>query len=231
MLELLKDDEVAGEIGRGLKEIIVDECQDTNGLQNGIFERISEAGGNVTRFSVGDVKQSIYRFRQADYTVFNGMRRQADDEITLKSNYRSRRGIIDEINGLFENIMKKEDDEGQGIDYFKEELEYSGMYEEYEKLPEEEKLTPYEEVFLTHASDMTGSETLAAEIISRIESIMKNKSVYDRRKRRFVLPNTVTSPSLYVHGHRVNATSRPSRTPASPTGCHAPIHSSRSRKS
>lgn len=106
VLELLKDDEVAGEIGRGLKEIIVDECQDTNGLQNGIFERISEAGGNVTRFSVGDVKQSIYRFRQADYTVFNGMRRQADDEITLKSNYRSRRGIIDEINGLFENIMK-----------------------------------------------------------------------------------------------------------------------------
>lgn len=183
VLELLKDDEVAGEIGRGLKEIIVDECQDTNGLQNGIFERISEAGGNVTRFSVGDVKQSIYRFRQADYTVFNGMRRQADDEITLKSNYRSRRGIIDEINGLFENIMKKEDDEGQGIDYFKEELEYSGMYEEYEKLPEEEKLTPYEEVFLTHASDMTGSETLAAEIISRIESIMKNKSVYDRRKK------------------------------------------------
>ena len=83
----------------------------------------------MTRFSVGDVKQSIYRFRQADYTVFNGMRRQADDEITLKSNYRSRRGIIDEINGLFENIMKKEDDEGQGIDYFKEELEYSGMYE------------------------------------------------------------------------------------------------------
>lgn len=183
VLELLKDDEVAGEIGRGLKEIIVDECQDTNGLQNGIFERISEAGGNVTRFSVGDVKQSIYRFRQADYTVFNGMRRQADDEITLKSNYRSRRRIIDEINGLFENIMKKEDDEGQGIDYFKEELEYSGMYEEYEKLPEEEKLTPYEEVFLTHASDMTGSETLAAEIISRIESIMKNKSVYDRRKK------------------------------------------------
>ena len=183
VLELLKDDEVAGEIGRGLKEIIVDECQDTNGLQNGIFERIAEAGGNVTRFSVGDVKQSIYRFRQADYTVFNGMRRQADDEITLKSNYRSRRGIIDEINGLFENIMKKEDDEGQGIDYFKEELEYSGMYEEYEKLPEEEKLTPYEEVFLTHASDMTGSETLAAEIISRIESIMKNKSVYDRRKK------------------------------------------------
>lgn len=183
VLELLKDDEVAEEIGRGLKEIIVDECQDTNGLQNGIFERIAEAGGNVTRFSVGDVKQSIYRFRQADYTVFNGMRRQADDEITLKSNYRSRRGIIDEINGLFENIMKKEDDEGQGIDYFKEELEYSGMYEEYEKLPEEEKLTPYEEVFLTHASDMTGSETLAAEIISRIESIMKNKSVYDRRKK------------------------------------------------
>ena len=183
VLELLKDDEVAGEIGRGLTEIIVDECQDTNGLQNGIFERIAEAGGNVTRFSVGDVKQSIYRFRQADYTVFNGMRRQADDEITLKSNYRSRRGIIDEINGLFENIMKKEDDEGQGIDYLKEELEYSGMYEEYEKLPEEEKLTPYEEVFLTPASDMTGSETLAAETISRIESIMKNKSVYDRRKK------------------------------------------------
>ena len=183
VLELLKDDEVAGEIGRGLEEIIVDECQDTNGLQNGIFERIAEAGGNVTRFSVGDVKQSIYRFRQADYTVFNGMRKEADEEITLKSNYRSRSEVIDEINGLFENIMKREDDEGQGIDYSKEELEYSGLYEEYEKLPEEEKLTPYEEVFLTSASDMTGSETLAAEIVSRIESIMKNKSVYDRRKK------------------------------------------------
>ena len=50
------------------REIMVDEYQDTNEVQNCIFRAISRDGQNL--FTVGDVKQSIYRFRLADPTIF-----------------------------------------------------------------------------------------------------------------------------------------------------------------
>ena len=74
MLDLLLGKKRSGvttaalEIGRRFREIMVDEYQDSNQVQDTIFEALSKDGQN--RFMVGDVKQSIYRFRLADPALF-----------------------------------------------------------------------------------------------------------------------------------------------------------------
>lgn len=181
-LELLKEENspAVSELQNRLDEIIIDEYQDTNRLQESIFQTI--AGDKVKRFSVGDAKQSIYAFRQADYTVFLEKIKSADDKslITLETNYRSRQPVIAEINKIFGNIMTEEND---GIDYQKERIAYGNGYEDYEALSDDEKLNPFEIVALEKGQDLTGSETQAKEIVNRIRQMMKEKKVYDRKKK------------------------------------------------
>ena len=94
-------------------EIQVDEYQDTNQVQNAIFFAISDGGRKL--FQVGDVKQSIYRFRLADPTIFLGKydRFVLGDEAeageprkrVLSKNFRSRAQVLEGCNDLFRNIM------------------------------------------------------------------------------------------------------------------------------
>lgn len=100
------------------KIILLDEFQDVNNLQDLIFKCLSDTddisviGNNV--FVVGDVKQSIYRFRQANPKLFIDARKKANDEaysgireITLKKNFRSRREVVDIVNFLFSQLMNE----------------------------------------------------------------------------------------------------------------------------
>ena len=79
-----------------------------------ILNALSGRGKNMpNRFMVGDVKQSIYRFRQADPSVFMGkIKSLADDEnskvIYLSKNFRSRKNVLDSINFIFRQIMSEE---------------------------------------------------------------------------------------------------------------------------
>lgn len=108
--------ELARRIARRYREIMVDEYQDTNQVQNCIFDAISQEGRNL--FTVGDVKQSIYRFRLADPTIFLKKYHdyiEADSaaegeprRVVLKENFRSRRAVLDAANFVFENIMSQE---------------------------------------------------------------------------------------------------------------------------
>lgn len=96
------------------KEILIDEYQDTNEIQDIIFKCISKDERNL--FMVGDVKQSIYKFRNAMpeifidkssiYNVYNGIYFPA--KIILDKNFRSRRCVTEFINHTFETIMSKE---------------------------------------------------------------------------------------------------------------------------
>jgi ATP-dependent helicase/nuclease subunit A len=98
------------------REILVDEYQDTNEVQNAIFRAVSREGKNL--FTVGDVKQSIYRFRLADPTIF--LRKYAafrpcgeaaegeERKILLSRNFRSRREILDAVNFVFSGILSPE---------------------------------------------------------------------------------------------------------------------------
>ena len=112
-------------------EILVDEYQDTNEVQNAIFRAVSRDGKNL--FTVGDVKQSIYRFRLADPSIFlekyqSFLQYQQAKEgeprkILLSKNFRSRKEILDAANFIFENILSREMGE---IDYGEEEALHFG---------------------------------------------------------------------------------------------------------
>ena len=97
-------------------EVMVDEYQDTNQVQNAIFTAVSDGGRKL--FQVGDVKQSIYRFRLADPTIFLDKYRRFPDgdeaakgeprRRVLSRNFRSREQVLEGCNDLFRNIMSTE---------------------------------------------------------------------------------------------------------------------------
>lgn len=103
----------AEKIARQFDEIIVDEYQDTNQAQDMIFRAISKEESNL--FLVGDVKQSIYGFRQAMPQIFIDRRntyelydREHDNYpacIVLDRNFRSRKTVTDTVNYLFRQLM------------------------------------------------------------------------------------------------------------------------------
>ena len=79
---------------------LIDEFQDTDPLQFAIFERIY-GNGNLPAFLVGDPKQAIYSFRNADLHAYLRARTSASDVYTLAGNQRSTAGLIEALNGLF----------------------------------------------------------------------------------------------------------------------------------
>ena len=100
-------------------EILIDEYQDSNLVQEYILSCISgEDEGRYNRFMVGDVKQSIYKFRLARPELFlekyASYGQQADQEnvtaekIDLHQNFRSRREVLDSVNAVFEQLMGEE---------------------------------------------------------------------------------------------------------------------------
>lgn len=105
--------ELAEGFSEKFEEILVDEYQDVNDMQNTLFWAVSRDDGNL--FTVGDVKQSIYRFRQAMPEIFLNRRASLADyhdgnypaRITLDKNFRSRVGVTENINFLFSQIMSE----------------------------------------------------------------------------------------------------------------------------
>lgn len=103
------------------KEIMIDEYQDSNFVQEAILTSVADGQGMGNMFMVGDVKQSIYRFRNAKPKLFLDKfdtyeeNLEADNcKIILDQNFRSRKEVIDSVNFLFEHMMSKE---LGGIDY------------------------------------------------------------------------------------------------------------------
>ncbi|HZL44475.1 MAG TPA: 3'-5' exonuclease, partial [Verrucomicrobiae bacterium] len=124
-LKLLRHDssdaamDIAASWRKKLKYVFVDEYQDINEAQDAILRALSDQGpegvrtGN--RFLVGDVKQSIYRFRLADPAIFQSYKQNWDapgstqgQVIFLSENFRSREGLLDFVNGFFETVMREE---------------------------------------------------------------------------------------------------------------------------
>ncbi len=99
--------ETAKEIAKSAKVIIVDEFQDSNEVQYEIFRLISDNRKNL--YFVGDIKQSIYRFRGADPLVFARLTKDPDfTVIDLNRNFRSCKEVIDSVNGIFTGTMTEE---------------------------------------------------------------------------------------------------------------------------
>lgn len=106
--------DVAMEYRQYFQEILIDEYQDSNLVQEYLLSAISgEEEGRYNRFMVGDVKQSIYKFRLARPELFlekYDTYQEAGDlcRIDLAKNFRSRIQVVDAVNGVFSRIMSRE---------------------------------------------------------------------------------------------------------------------------
>lgn len=121
---------LAEQLSQSLSELLVDEYQDTNEIQDRIFDAVAPAHGGV--FQVGDVKQSIYRFRLAEPGIFvDKYRRYADYDapdaaerrLPLNRNFRSRPEVLELCNFLFSRLMSRHFGE---VDYDESERLYPG---------------------------------------------------------------------------------------------------------
>ena len=111
-LKALADPHVRDSVAAGFDAIFVDEYQDVAAIQEAIVRRVHNENNRL--FMVGDVKQSIYRFRLADPTLFLSKYEQFDDDadaparrILLSSNFRSRGNILSAVNCVFERAMRR----------------------------------------------------------------------------------------------------------------------------
>lgn len=127
-LQILRDPEIGERYKKKFKYIFIDEYQDSNSLQE---ELISQIKRENNLFMVGDVKQSIYRFRLADPSIFNEKSNSYPNfednslniRIDLNQNFRSRKEILESINYIFCNIMSRKLGE---VDYTEEVFLNSG---------------------------------------------------------------------------------------------------------
>lgn len=124
---LSENPDIALMVQEKFDEILMDEYQDTSLLQEEIFRHVTK-GNNL--FMVGDMKQSIYRFRNSDPTIFKAksdtyetMEDSANRKIILSKNFRSRREVLDSVNDIFEAIMSE--DAGE-LDYDESQRLYCG---------------------------------------------------------------------------------------------------------
>ena len=115
-LKLLRsEDGLPTRAARTLREsldyVFVDECQDINEAQDTLIRMICREGMAANRFMVGDVKQSIYRFRRANPGIFQRYVRdwrqhhELGQVLRLTENFRSREGLIDFVNSVFSELM------------------------------------------------------------------------------------------------------------------------------
>lgn len=178
------------------KEIAIDEYQDSNLIQEYILNTISK-GNNI--FMVGDVKQSIYKFRQARPELFlekyetyqpKAKKREKDSlKIQLFKNFRSRKNVLDVTNYIFETIMSK--DLGD-ITYNEE--EYLNLGADYpdleESLPSAGKtsihvidLKDHKEEEKEEVEQVENAVLEARFVANQIQELVKSKyQVYDRKK-------------------------------------------------
>lgn len=190
----LKPSDVALNFQKKFTEVLVDEYQDTNDVQETIIQLVAkqESPGNV--FMVGDVKQSVYRFRHAEPKLFlEKYKRYAVDEqegerIDLARNFRSRKEVLSAANYIFRQIL----DEALGeIEYDKaSELIYGNR--SYDDAPLAE---PEAELILIDGDQEDGKEAgqavedEAGENLQSLEKAQLEARAYAKRIKQWIGKN------------------------------------------
>lgn len=173
---------VAEEYQGKYKEIMIDEYQDSNYIQEAILTSVSTVSKGIYNvFMVGDVKQSIYRFRLSrpelfmdkyhSYSLEDGEKQRID----LHKNFRSRREVLDSTNFVFQQIMARE---FGGIEYDEQAALYVGAsYEEKEGNEAEICLINIDDL----DSDDNKKEVEARVAARRIKELVGQHSVLDKK--------------------------------------------------
>lgn len=185
----LCNSEVAERYRAYFEEIYIDEYQDTNELQDTILALVSRGtaeNASSNMFLVGDVKQSIYGFRQARPDLFlekykrYGVSSSYDKLVILNSNFRSRRTVIASVNEVFRKIMTENT---CGLAYRAEEfLNYGASY--YPEGKEDYETELY--VVQRAKKKQAGAPHYEAELTARIvkDLLDRNYQIYDRATKQ-----------------------------------------------
>lgn len=196
-LELLKNEAVAAEYRERFLHIAVDEYQDSNRVQEALLQAIRREDN---LFFVGDVKQSIYRFRQAEPSLFLEKLTAFDgtegSRIDLTSNFRSAPAVLEAVNDVFSAILTRETGE---LDYDARarlvpgRAELSGAAELHliERRMADGTQAPAPEEAAEQAAEEAAEweEALDAEVearlvVQRIRSLMQSETIPDRETGR-----------------------------------------------
>ena len=186
--------QAAKEFSERFAEIFIDEYQDSNLVQETILTAVSkipEGGHNI--FMVGDVKQSIYRFRLARPELFMEKFHSYSTEdsltqrIDLHKNFRSRAQVLSGVNYIFRQIMGKE---LGGVEYDDEAALYPGA-----QFPKESQENEHETELLLIESDgegleeergaQTDKEVEALAVAGRIAELIEHEMVYDKKEKGY----------------------------------------------
>lgn len=191
-LAVLKEGDQPSPIALDLRqhfvEILVDEYQDINGVQEAILQALVDPSGqNNQLFMVGDVKQSIYRFRLADPTLFlkkyhdYGAHPEHGVRIDLAHNFRSRPSVLHAVNYLFRQLMTER--VGELVYDQAAELKPGAVYPE-----SEHAVTPQVEVMLVERNPAGGGATAEDEedALAELDSTGREARLIGLEIRRLV---------------------------------------------
>ncbi len=186
--QTLEPTETAREFSKHFEEIMIDEYQDSNQVQEDILTAISrEHQGVGNMFMVGDVKQSIYRFRMARPELFMEKYNtytsddSAHQRIDLHKNFRSRNEVLDFTNDIFYKIMAA--DLGN-VQYDDDAALYPGASYPEETMRTELLLVDYKDEDLSEIIEDEDGDKVQIEallIANRIRSLMENGMVTDKK--------------------------------------------------
>ncbi len=188
---LLAPSQVAREYQDYFKEIMIDEYQDSNLIQETILSSVSTVSqGRYNIFMVGDVKQSIYRFRLSrpelfmeKYNTYH-LKDSLTQRIDLGKNFRSRSQVLDSVNAIFRQIMAK--DLG-GIVYDDDAALYVGVsYKEDPFVDNRTEMLLYENQGEDGAnSNVSDKELEARGVALKIKNLMEGHKVIDKKTGDF----------------------------------------------
>jgi ATP-dependent helicase/nuclease subunit A len=177
----------------GINHLMVDEFQDTNQIQQSIIYKLAHPEQGDRLFVVGDAKQSIYRFRQAQVSVFNQtkvdiQKASGHPPLRLARSFRTHQPLLSFSNALFEQLLQP-----LGSDYADFEAQPGALVAERDDLPYQPLAAAPVELMLIPDKDASGNnidmETArmweAAEIANRLLSLHEGGFlVWDKSQRR-----------------------------------------------
>ena len=166
-LAILQDEGSCTAVRSRYQRIFVDECQDISAVQDALIGALT--GTENTLFMVGDIKQSIYRFRLANPKLFQDRVENkgpdAGESVFLQENFRSRPEILETANVIFRDVMRRE----------AAELEYTSENELRAGLSDFKGFVPVNVDLLETGGGINRLETVAAHTAERIRELTESK--------------------------------------------------------
>jgi len=157
-----------------VRALLVDEFQDTNARQRDLLALLNGDAGK--RFIVGDGKQSIYRFRGADVTVFRAARREIADQgkaFTLETSYRAHGNLVVALNALLQPVLGVDEDPARPY------VEPFAALTHFRESPPAGLTPPFVELHLGVGSKTGGALDKAAEaLVTRLAALVENGHVH-----------------------------------------------------